>query len=105
MTRIDGRTYKDLRPVEITTGLIKFAEGSCLIRCGDTDGAVLRQRRGAGPAPCAPEGERLGDGGVFHAAPGQPGAQPPGRVQAEALPPQRRDPAAGGPQPCGRRWI
>lgn len=36
MVRIDGRTYKDLRPVEIIPGVNKFAEGSCLIRCGNT---------------------------------------------------------------------
>ena len=36
MTRADGRKYNELRPVEITTGFIKFAEGSVLIRCGDT---------------------------------------------------------------------
>ena len=36
MSRIDGRTYKDLRPVEIIPGVNKFAEGSCLIRCGNT---------------------------------------------------------------------
>ena len=36
MARIDGRTYTDLRPVEIIPGVNKFAEGSCLIRCGNT---------------------------------------------------------------------
>ena len=36
MARIDGRTYQDLRPVEIIPGVNKFAEGSCLIRCGNT---------------------------------------------------------------------
>ena len=36
MARIGGRTYKDLRPVEIIPGVNKFAEGSCLIRCGNT---------------------------------------------------------------------
>ena len=36
MIRVDGRKYDESRPVEITTGFIKFAEGSDLIRCGDT---------------------------------------------------------------------
>ena len=36
MTREDGRAANELRPVEITTNFVKFAEGSCLIRCGDT---------------------------------------------------------------------
>ena len=36
MNRIDGRAFDELRPIEITTDFVKFAEGSCLIRCGDT---------------------------------------------------------------------
>ena len=36
MIRADGRKYDESRPVEITTGFIKFAEGSALIPCGDT---------------------------------------------------------------------
>lgn len=36
MTRIDGRKTDELRPVRITTDFVKFAEGSCLIQCGDT---------------------------------------------------------------------
>ena len=34
--RIDGRRADELRPVEILPGVNKFAEGSCLIRCGNT---------------------------------------------------------------------
>ena len=36
MTREDSRAYDQLRPVKITTDFVKFAEGSCLIECGDT---------------------------------------------------------------------
>lgn len=36
MTRIDGRKQDELRPVEIIPNINKFAEGSCLIRCGNT---------------------------------------------------------------------
>ena len=36
MSRIDGRANDQLRPVEIIPGVNKFAEGSCLIRCGNT---------------------------------------------------------------------
>jgi ribonuclease PH len=36
MTRADGRAPDELRPVKITTDFVKFAEGSCLIECGDT---------------------------------------------------------------------
>ena len=34
--RTDGRRADELRPVEIIPGVNKFAEGSCLIRCGNT---------------------------------------------------------------------
>ena len=36
MARIDGRNHDQLRPVEIIPDINKFAEGSCLIRCGNT---------------------------------------------------------------------
>ncbi len=36
MARIDGRANDQLRPLELTPGFNKFAEGSCLVRCGDT---------------------------------------------------------------------
>ena len=36
MARIDGRKPDELRPIEIIPGVNKFAEGSCLIRCGNT---------------------------------------------------------------------
>ena len=36
MSRQDGRALDELRPIKITTDFVKFAEGSCLIECGDT---------------------------------------------------------------------
>ena len=36
MTRQDGRAFDELRPIKMTTDFVKFAEGSCLIQCGDT---------------------------------------------------------------------
>jgi len=35
--RADGRRPGDLRPVSMTLGVLKWAEGSCRIRVGDTD--------------------------------------------------------------------
>jgi ribonuclease PH len=35
--RADGRNPGDLRPVTLTLGVLKWAEGSCRIRVGDTD--------------------------------------------------------------------
>lgn len=36
MSRIDGRANDQLRPITITPGYLDFAEGSCLITCGNT---------------------------------------------------------------------
>ena len=36
MSRIDGRANDQLRPVIITPNYLNFAEGSCLITCGNT---------------------------------------------------------------------
>ncbi len=36
MSRIDGRKLDEIRRVEMIPGFTKFAEGSCLISCGDT---------------------------------------------------------------------
>ena len=36
MKRQDGRAFDELRPIKITTNFVKFAEGCCLIECGDT---------------------------------------------------------------------
>ena len=36
MTRVDGRTSKQMRPVKITRGFMPNAEGSCLIEVGNT---------------------------------------------------------------------
>jgi len=36
MIRLDGRAADQLRPMKITRGFIKYAEGSCLIEMGDT---------------------------------------------------------------------
>jgi ribonuclease PH len=36
MPRADGRANDELRPITITRGYLKYAEGSCLIEVGDT---------------------------------------------------------------------
>ena len=36
MTRQDGRAFDELRPIKITPDFVKFAEGGCLIQCGNT---------------------------------------------------------------------
>ena len=56
MARIDGRAADQLRPVEIIPNFNKFAEGSCLIRCGNTQMLCCASVEERTP-PHVPEGE------------------------------------------------
>ena len=56
MIRQDGRAPDELRPIEITTDFVKFAEGSCLIACGDTKVLCCASVEERTP-PHVPEGE------------------------------------------------
>ena len=56
MERKDGRAFDELRPVKITTDFVKFAEGSCLIECGDTKVLCCASVEDRTP-PYVPEGE------------------------------------------------
>ena len=56
MTRQDGRAFDELRPIKITTNFVKFAEGSCLIECGDTKVLCCASVEDRTP-PHVPEGE------------------------------------------------
>ncbi len=56
MTRQDGRAFDELRPIKVTTDFVKFAEGSCLIECGDTKVLCCASVEDRTP-PHVPEGE------------------------------------------------
>ena len=56
MTRIDGRNHDQLRPIEIQTGINKFAEGSCIITCGNTQ-VLCTASVESKPPRHVPEGE------------------------------------------------
>ena len=56
MSRMDGRENDQLRPVEIIPHVNKFAEGSCLIRCGNTHVLCCASVEERTP-PHVPEGE------------------------------------------------
>ena len=56
MKRIDGRESDQLRPIEIIPHINKFAEGSCLIRCGNTHVLCTASVEERTP-PHVPEGE------------------------------------------------
>ena len=55
MTRQDGRAYDQLRPITITTDFVQFAEGSCLITCGNTKVLCCASVEDKAP-PHVPEG-------------------------------------------------
>ena len=56
MTRQDGRAYDQLRPITLTTDFVQFAEGSCLITCGNTKVLCCASVEERIP-PHVPEGE------------------------------------------------
>ena len=56
MARIDGRAADQLRPLEIIPNINRFAEGSCLIRCGNTHVLCTASVEDHTP-PHVPEGE------------------------------------------------
>lgn len=56
MARLDGRGRDDLRPIRITTDFVQFAEGSCLIECGNTKVLCCASVEARTP-PHVPEGE------------------------------------------------
>ena len=56
MTRQDGRAYDQLRHITITTDFVQFAEGSCLITCGNTKVLCCASVEERIP-PHVPEGE------------------------------------------------
>lgn len=77
MARIDGRAADQLRPIEIIPNINRFAEGSCLIRCGNTHVLCTasveertppmspRERAGSPPStPCCPGPTGNGPGGI-----------------------------------------
>ena len=80
MTRIDGRKQDELRPVEIIPNINKFAEGSCLIRCGNTHVLCTASVEDKPPRH-VPEG-RAGSPPEYSMLPrANPGAVPPGHLK------------------------
>ena len=80
MPRIDGRAYDALRPIEIIPNVNRFAEGSCLIRCGSTHvlcTASVEERtpphvpEGEGWVACAPPRWRSRAHGCFRSGSGR----------------------------------
>lgn len=54
MMRSDGRMENELRPVTMQTDFLRFAEGSCLITCGNTKVLCAASVEDGAPAHVAP---------------------------------------------------
>ena len=103
MARIDGRAWDQLRPIEITPGFNKFAEGSCLIRCGNTMVLCTASVEEKTP-PHVPEGE----GWVtaeYSMLPRANRERSKRDIAKLSSPPGRRRSSAWWAVPSGRRWI
>ena len=66
--RPSRRAPDELRPVTLERGVVEYAEGSCMVKFGDTQ--VLRHRHPGGAAAALAEGPgpRLGHRRIRHAA-------------------------------------
>ncbi len=77
MTRIDQRAFDQLRPMEIIPNINKFAEGSCLIRCGNTHVLCCASVEDKTAAATSPRG-RAGSPPSILCCPGPTGSAPAG---------------------------
>ncbi len=66
--RPSGRASDEMRAVSFERGLLRHAEGSCLVKFGNTHVLVRRNARGAAAAVAEEPGPRLGHRRVRHAA-------------------------------------
>ena len=102
--RPSGRAPDQLRPVRITRGFTRHAEGSVLVEFGDTRVLVHGDRRGRRARLPARQGRRLDHGRVRHAAARHAHAQRARGGTRQAGRPHAGDPAADRPLAArGRR--
>ena len=101
--RHDGRAPDQLRPVSLELGFTKFAEGSCLIRVGDTVVLCNASVEERVPPHVTRGGWVTAEYSMLPRA--NPGAQPPGHLEGETLPPGRRRSSAWWAGPSGRQWT
>ena len=95
--RPSRRAPDELRAVSLERGVVKYAEGSCLVKFGDTHVLVTATLEERLPPWLQGPGPRLGHRRIRHAAARHPGADPPRGVGRQAERPHRRDPAPDRP--------
>ena len=67
--RPSGRALSELRPVSIEVGVTKHAEGSCLIKVGDTHVLCTASLEARVPSFFEECRSGMGDSGIWHVAP------------------------------------
>ena len=98
--RPSRRQPDELRAVSLERGVVKYAEGSCFVKFGDTHVLVTATLEDRLPPWLKGQGARLGHRRIRHAAARHLGAHAPRGLGRQAERPHRRDPAADRAQPA-----
>ena len=75
--RPSNRSLDQLRPISLEPGFAKYAEGSCLIKCGETHVLCTASVDEKVPSFLRNTGAGLGHGGIRHVAARDGGAYGP----------------------------
>ena len=98
--RPSRRQPDELRAVSLERGVVKYAEGSCFVKFGDTHVLVTATLEDRLPPWLKGPGPRLGHRRIRHAAARDIGTHAPRGVGRQAERPHGRDPAADRTQPA-----
>ena len=96
--RPSRRAPDELRAVSLERGVVKYAEGSCMVKFGDTHVLVHCDIGRTAAAMAEGPGPRLGHRRIRHAAARHAGTHPPRGRRRQAGWPHRRDSAPDRPQ-------
>ena len=66
--RPSKRAADEMRKVSFERGVARYAEGSCIVRCGETHVLCTASLEDKPPPWLRGQGQGLGDGGIRHAA-------------------------------------
>ncbi len=98
--RPSRRQPDELRPVSLERGVVKFAEGSCFVKFGETHVLVTATLEDRLPPWLKGQGARLDHRRIRHAAARHAGTHAPRGIGRQAERPHRRNPAPDRAQPA-----
>ena len=98
--RPSRRQPDELRAISLERGVVKYAEGSCFVKFGDTHVLVTATLEDRLPPWLKGQGARLGHRRIRHAAARHVGTHAPRGIGRQAERPHHRDPAADRAQPA-----